>query len=222
MRYLLGTSFFSNTPFKRDMERLWIKNIDRSDIWPDRCVAIFEGGFLGIKHGGLETIELKGDLGHIGSHLNNSKPHHLTGWSASVCALAMLAYVNESDFIYRESDCLAFGPWVSRMYKDCEGAEFVFGPKMTSAPWMSCAQSLFLIKHHFLPAFVSVFLSLPPDRQMLGEDKFVYVENCYPHLTKRLTFGVDRQRPIPWDDEVFYAQQFTSEELAECRKRNLL
>jgi hypothetical protein len=93
---------------------------------------------------------------------------------------------------------------------------------MTAAPWMNCAQSLFMVKHHFIPAFVSVYLSLGPDRSHLGEDKFIHVERCYPKLTRKLSFGVDRMRPIPWDDEVFYFQQPTPNELDEAYRRKLI
>jgi hypothetical protein len=87
---------------------------------------------------------------------------------------------------------------------------------------MNCAQALFLVRHHFLPAFVSTYLSLPADRNMLGEDKFVHVERCYPHLSKRLSFGVDRMRPMPLGDEVWYAQQFSPQEIATLKQKNLI
>lgn len=220
MRFLLGTSFFhdSNNPQKVEMMSLWHRNIPRE---ASNVVALYEGSTIPMVSP-AQAVRLTGDLGHIGAHLNGSKPHHLTGWSASVCALAMLAYINEADFIYKESDCLAFGPWVQQLYQDAEGVEFVFGPKMTSAPWMTCAQSLFLVKHHFIPAFVSVFLSLPPDRAMLGEDKFCHLEGVYPHLTRRMSFGVDRMRPIPWDAPVFYFQQPTQLDLDEAKRRKLI
>jgi hypothetical protein len=223
MRYLIGTSFFLNTDFKLKVHDFWYKNIRPKVKKREEILAIYEGGFFPDRYVNPDgEVLLNGDLGHIGAHLNGSKPFHLTGWSASVCALAMLAYIDESDFIYVESDCFPFGPWIDRLYKDAEGAEFVFGPKMTSAPWMSCAQSLFLVKHSFIPAFVSVYLSLPADRDMLGEDKFVHIEARYPQLTKRLSFGVDRMRPIPWNDEVFYFQQPTQQELDEAIRRGLL
>lgn len=220
MKILLGTSFFhdSNNPKKVEMMSLWHRNVPKEAT---SVVALYEGSTIPMM-ARAETVRLTGDLGHIGGHLNGSKPHHLTGWSASICALAMLAYMDECDFIFKESDCLAFGPWVQRMYRDCEGAEFVFGPKMTSAPWMSCAQSLFLVKHHFIPAFVSTYLSLPADRDMLGEDKFCHVERCYPHLTKRLSFGVDRMRPLPFNDEVWYGQQFSPQEIETLKQKGLI
>lgn len=224
MRFLLGTSVFDGgKPERQAVTRLWVENIARMDVKPSRVVVIGEGGakipsFLG------DAVRLTGDLGHIHAHLDNGpKSHHaFTGWSASVLALAMLAYIDESDFIYRESDCLAFGPWVARMYRDCGNAGWVFGPKMTSAPWMACAQSLFLVKHGTIPHFVEQFLKRGDERERnrIGETRFVDMEKAIP--AARLSFGVDRMRPIPWDDEVWYFQQPTPAELEEAKRRNLI
>jgi hypothetical protein len=57
---------------------------------------------------------------------------------------------------------------------------------------------------------------------MLPEDKFVKLEEQSPDIYGRLSFGVDRQRPIPWDDEAWYAQQWTQEELDEARRRGVI
>ena len=38
----------------------------------------------------------------------------------------------------------------------------------------------------------------------------------------RLSFGGDRMRPLPWDTEVWYAQQWTQNELDEAKSRGLL
>lgn len=220
MNFMLGTSFFFKPNNGHEMCELWHKNIPKSAA---KVVTIYEGGCEPpIIHPNVEVVRLAGDLGHIGAHMNGSKDYHLTGWSASVCALAMLAHTGGYDLIFKESDALAFGPWDEQIYKDGHEAGLVFGPKMNSAPWMACAQSIFLIKHYFIPAFVSVYLSLPPDREMLGEDKFCFVENRYPHLCKRMSFGVDRCRPIPWDSSVFYFQQPSKDEINEAKRRGLI
>lgn len=224
MKILLGTSFFDGgKPERQDMARLWVENIAWMDVKPAKVVAIGEGGARVPSLWG-DVVRLTGDLGHIHQHLDGGpKSHHaFTGWSASVMALALLAYIDEADFIYRESDCLAFGPWVTRMYRDCGDAGWVFGPKMNRAPWMACQQSLFLVKHAMIPRFVSQFLLHGPenDRLRIGETRFVAMEGVMP--AARLSFGVDRMRPIPWDDEVWYAQQWSAEELAEAKRRGLI
>ena len=138
---------------------------------------------------------------------------------------AMLAYTDESDFIYVEEDCLAFGPWVDRLYEDMGEAVMAFGLKHQSPPWMPCSQSLFIVRHSFIPTFVSTYLRMGRDGDVrtLGEQKFVIMEQQYgPTLIRRMSFGVDRERPIPWGAEVFYFQQPTKAELEEAATLGLI
>jgi hypothetical protein len=227
MRFLLGTSVFHGGKADRvEMTRLWVRNIARMDVLPIRTVVIGEGDarLPNLSWEGIETVRLPGDLGHIHHHLDGGpKCHHaFTGWSASVLALAMMAYISEADFIYRESDCLAFGPWVARIYSDCGDKGWVFGPKMNSAPWMACCQSLFLVRHRTIPWFVQRFLSMGAEdnRDRVGEIRFVRMAQEVP--AGKLSFGVDRMRPIPWTDPVFYFQQYTPAEIEEARTRGLI
>lgn len=229
MKFLLGTSVFDGgKPERQAMTRLWLDNLATMDVQPARVVVIAEGGAkVPNVAWGVDVVRLTGDLGHIHQHLDNGPKSHLafTGWSASVMALAMLAYIDEADFVYRESDCMAFGPWVTRIYRDLGDAEWVFGPKMKTAPFMACAQSLFLIRHRFIPAFVRLFLSEGPedDRGRIGETRFMNIARKMPREdTAFLSFGADRERPIPWDDEAFYFQQPTAAELEEAKRRNLI
>jgi hypothetical protein len=134
----------------------------------------------------------------------------------------MIAYNCGKDFIYKEADCLWFGPVPERMYQDLGDKGMVFGAKMKTAPWMACAQSTFLIKHWFILDFLRGYLFLPSDKDMLPEDKFVKLEENAPDKYTRLSFGVDREKPMPWESEVWYAQQWTQEELDEAKKRGLL
>src|SRR5690606_28699715 len=140
-------------------------------------------------------INLAGNLGHVGDLIHGAKPHKICGWGASVCALAMIAYCAELDFIYKEQDCLAFGPCVSQMYQAMGDANMVFGRRMTTKPNMPCAQSLFLIRHKFIPNFVADYLSLgdESDKANTPEAKFVKIESLHPGKVRRLSFGYDRE-----------------------------
>jgi hypothetical protein len=171
-----------------------------------------------------DVVSLSGDLGHIGSHLNKSVGYEFTGWSASMCALAMLAYTDCADFIYKEEDCLAFGPWVERLYADLGDKDLVFGRRMTSPPWQLCSQALFLCRHKFIPTMVSEYIALGRDGELgnTGENKFCKIEQKYPKRVGRHSLMCDRERPIPWDDPVWYAQQWKDDELDEARRRNLI
>ena len=228
MRFIIGSGFTGRDEFSN----LWLKN---SEEWgnpvPSRIIIIgVDEKWFPNTRGNLEAVCLNGNLGHVGKLLNG-KDREFCGWSAAMLSLAMMAYADESDFIYKEEDCLAFGPWIRRMYVDIGKADLVFGKKMESEPWMECAQSLFLVRHKFIPEFVSEYLRLGSDKHLdengnadcLPERKFVKIEEKFGEKrVKRLSFGCDRERPIPYDDAVFYAQKLTDDELEELRKRKLI
>lgn len=234
MKFLIGSSFFERgaggVEFRREFARIWALQMAKTRPLPARVVIVNEGGsgpgfVAGQERGWFDQISLTGNLGHIGAHLNGSMNFEFTGWSASMLACAMLAYTDESDFIYVEEDCLCFGDWVNRIYADLGAGKMIFGRKHQSAPWMPCSQSLFLVKHDFIPTFVASYLAMGRDGVIgnLGEDKFVKLEEKFGgDIVKRFTFGYDRERPINWEDPVFYAQQWRPEELEEGRRRGMI
>jgi hypothetical protein len=59
------------------------------------------------------------------------------------------------------------------------------------------------------------------DRARIGETRFIRMEDTLGRAG-RLSFGVDRERPIPWDAPAFYFQQPTRAELEEAARRNLI
>ena len=229
MKITIGSSFYdkgkNGDEFRRAFAQLWYYNTMAAQPKPERVIVISEGGSKPFCAEGVDTVNLTGDLGHCEDLVYGRKPHAHSSWSISMCAAALLAYDNETDFLYKEEDCLAFGPWVEQMYKDMGDGVMVFGAKHTSPPWMACSQSLFLVAHRFIPTFVVCYLAAGNDRDRhnLGEKKFETLEAKFgKDKIKRLSFGVDRERPIPWDAPVFYAQQFTQAELDEAKRRGLI
>ena len=220
MGYTLGTGRYN---VSQEWQGIWDRNTASAMPTGNPWITI-EVNSRCDTYDEYNLLQLQGNPGHIGSLLNGSKPHDLCGWSSAVLALAMIAYCNETDFIYKEQDCLAFGPWIDQMYKDLGTKGMVFGRKMVNAPYMPCAQSLFLIRHHFIPEFVRRYLELGPERTEgnLPEHKFARLEELWPQHYARLSFGYDRERPINFDDPVWYAQKFTAAELEELRRRNLI
>lgn len=221
---IIGTGEYKQHEF---MRKLWDANTDtRRQGMPRYDVVRIAVGcqFAERIDAYGQNIMLKGNCGHVGDLLSHAKSHDLCGWSSAVLALAMIAYCNESDFIYKEQDCLAFGPWIEQMYSDMGDRGMVFGRPMQSEPWMPCAQSLFLIRHRFILEFVMRYLELGTDADVtnLPEHKFVKLEAAHPQHYARLSFGYDRERPINFDDKVFYAQKLSPSELNELKKRNLL
>lgn len=232
MNFLLGTSYYrggkGGAEFRAEVMGHWCHRVSKLDVAPQRVVVVCEGDSFPppeVEKHRFETLMLPGNLGHCGDLLNGSKKSEFSGWSASMILLAMAAYTSECDFIYQESDCLTFGPIVQWTYDDLGDACMVFGRKMTSPPWQPCAQSWFLVRHQFIPTFVSTYLRLGGDNNVrsLGERKFVDIENRFGNsLVRRLSFGTDRERPIDWDAPVHYFQQPTREEIDEAKTRGLL
>jgi len=221
---LIGTGEYRQHAF---MRKLWDDNTDtRRQGMPRYDVVRIAVGCDFADHIDAygTNILLGGNCGHVGDLLSGGKPHALCGWSSAVLALAMIAYCDESDFLYKEQDCLAFGPWIDQMYKDLGNKGMVFGRKMVGPPYMECSQSLFLIRHRFIPEFVRRYIELGPDGDPnnLPETKFAKMEAANPQHYARLSFGYDRERPINFDDKVWFAQKFTAQEIQELKKRGLI
>lgn len=227
MNYLLGTGAFRDDHAAFAMRARWETCVLRTfaSTPPEAIVTLAVGDAHPPEHYHLgQWLRLPGNLGHVGDLLNGSRPHKFCGWSAAVIQLAMTAYCAELDFMYLEEDCLAFGPWVQQTYADLGDGQFVFGRKMTSAPWMQCSQSLFLIRHAWIPTFVHAYLGMGKDGDPdnLPETKFARIEEMFPAECRRLSFGVDRERPLPYDAPVWFAQKLTPEEMTELVRRGLV
>jgi|694.fasta_scaffold03825_15 hypothetical protein len=217
MKYVIGTGYHWRSEWDEKMANIWIANTEKySPSWYCACTIHTMPQAIHTKQ-----IFCNHNLGHVGDLIKENRSG-LCGWSASVVTLALIAYNCGRDFIYKEADCLWFGDILGKMYQDCGDKGMVFGAKMDAAPWMACAQSTFLIKHWFILEFVRDYLALPDDKDMLPEDKFVKLEENAPDNYRRLSFGVDRMRPLPWDAEVWYAQQWSEEEIKEAQSRGLL
>lgn len=219
--YLIGTGYCENR-CGHDVSvvgfDMWWKNTMKYAS-PKRVVVTAAAG-QSIPEAPGDWIRLDGDLGHVHDLQAGRKDFHFCGWTISLCTLALIAYADECDFIYKEQDCFAFGPWVDQMKAEIGSAGIIFG----SARCMPAVQSLVYMKHEFLPEFVKFYLGTGDERKKEneGEQKFVQMERDLPGKCARYSFGVDRDRPITYDAPVFYAQQICGEELAELRKRGLL
>lgn len=226
-RYLIGSSYFDRRQHDRaEFLRIWIANTAK--VFPDaqRVLLIAEAGSqipfpLPVHY---QSVSLSGDLGHVTDLEAKRKTNEFAGWTGSMLALAMLAYCDECDFIYKESDCLAFGNILGQMYEDLSpDGDICFGHAQPTAPGMPSSQSLFIVRHRFLPEFVRTYMSLGGDGEVHGEWKFVHLMDKIGRKRARmLSFGVDRCRPLPWERPTWYCQQVYSEEVAEMKSRNLI
>lgn len=230
MRFLIGSSYFdggkNGAEFRRAFVPIWHANIAKASVQPTRIVVIAEAGSKRPgSYWGTDVVRLTGDCGNCDQLVKGLRPNEYSGWTASMTALAMIAYTDMADFVYFEEDNLAFGDWVGQLYRDMGDGDMAFGRKMTSPPWMPCSQALFIVRHRFIPQFVSTYLGFGGERdpRNLGEHKHVKVDQKFgPQRVRRLSFGVDRERPIPWDAPVWFAQQWSPAELEEAKRRNLI
>lgn len=218
--YVLGTGYHHRDIQDHEFSKLWWRRnyMDNDPQMPSLCVTtgpkkpLFPWDYIFIPGT---------NFGHVGDLLNGTRQGPLCGWSVCVLALAMNAFAMGRDLLFVEQDCLCFGPWIERVHQDIGDADIVFGPQMQSPPYMACAQALFLLRHHAIPRFIEAYLAMPEDAELLPESKFAKLDQ-HGIRVAHLSFGVDRERPIPWDAEVFYAQQMTPGELQEMEQRGLL
>lgn len=225
-RFLIGSSYFDKRQADRpEFLRLWIENTKKLFPNPTRVVIVAEAGSkipFPLPEG-YDAVNLTGDLGHVTMLESGEKPHVHGGWTAHMLSLAMLAYCDEADFIYKESDCLAWGDIEGQMYKDMGEGDIVFGHAHPGPPGMPSSQSLFLVRHSFIPDFVRSYIAYGPDAKNYGETKMCKLRDDFGgHRVKMLSFGADRVRPIEWHRPIQYLQQIYPEELAEMKTRNLI
>lgn len=221
-RYSIGSGYFCRTDAQRWFYKIWEDNTFKYAS-PESVFIVGGGGQLPDSptlKAKNSIISINGDIGHVGQLLSGEKPYEFSGWSITICILALCAYYNETDFIFKEQDTLCFGAWVDKMYDEIGERNVIFGKNKL----MGCAQSIFLVKHQFIPRFVSLYLNTggERDRNNLGEHKFMGLLNQFPNDFAQFSFGYDRDRPFDVTDSVFYVQKLTASELNELKSAGLV
>lgn len=226
-RYMIGSGYchkHGEGEWAEWFYRLWMPNTDLAE--PEYIVVLANNDSVPPEietQSSLREMSFCGNLGHVHDLLGKSdtpRPHAYCGWSGIMLTLALMAYNMECDYIFKEQDCLAFGPWVDRLYAELGDGGMIFG----KSSQMPVAQSLFLVKHRTIPSFVREYLLQLNDRlvESLPEAKFANMRLHHPDQIKQFSFGYDRDRPINYDDPVFYAQKWTPAELMEIERRGLI
>lgn len=227
-KFLIGTGFYSKPEILE-------QNIAFADLWylntlkyvPDaRMVCVSVGGTHPHFAPSLNIVRLHGNAGHIGQIMSFEKPYDYCGWTAAVMALCWMAYADESDFLWKEQDALCFGPWVESLYSELGNGKVIFGQVSSQA----AAQSVFLVKHEYIPEFCHLYLECGPDGKMdaaghwynIPEVKFDRIARANPDTWKRWSIFGDRDRPIRVDEPVFYAQQITQGEIAFLKEKGFV
>lgn len=231
-KIMLGAGYFEYSAAARWFSRLWAKNVERNPVVIDHVAIISVGGKPPMVARSLDfdertkltVIDMSGNLGHVHQLLPGKhpiqKPHDFGGWSAGVLALALLAYNDEADLVFQEQDCLTFGPVIETMYNELGDGGMIYGKNKL----MGAAQSLFLVRHHFIPIFVMKYLRCGPDRNVniLPEAKFQRLKEQFPGDVKQFSFPFDRDRPLDFGQPVWYGQKYTRAELLAMRALGLV
>jgi hypothetical protein len=230
--YLLGTGSFNGSPGLDWFAKIWLDNtVMFGDPLPAQIVVVSVGDskppYPAVTPDGLckiTTLDLPGNLGHVHQLLGKKPPfktYNHCGAVGTFMALAMIAYCAECDFVYKEQDCLAFGPWVNQLYH-CMTPEG--GMAFGRGKMLGSAQSLFVVRHGFIPTFVDYLINSGSERQLqnLPEYKFNRLIEKMPVKVKWLNFGYDRDRPFDSRDMIWYAQKFTPDELRKIAAEGLV
>lgn len=203
---------------------LWYENLRKYLNPLPEILVMANGGCVPPVNTGIRKVFLSHPGGHVGELLNGTRPYRHCGWSTIMLSMAMIAYAEHKNYIYAESDMLAFGPWFEQMIEDLGDGNAVIGQPLQGPVYMPCSNSLFMVRHSFIPEFVSRYLALPDENvpEWIPEIKMFRMMEADPKSFRTLSFGYDRQRPIRFEDRVFYAQKFTAEEMSELKQRGLL
>lgn len=226
MSFLIGSGYFNNhcqvIP-AQEMAVAWLACIRKyANPQPARIVIVTAGGCAPKLDGGVDIIKCTGDVGNL-SHKNAGLNNHFyAGWAPPMFITAMLAYNECMDFIFQEQDCLAFGPYIQRLYADMGDAGAAIGQGL-GGMGQPASQSLFIVRHAYICPFLRDYIGMGPDdnEQNQGEKKFGRMRDNKPGEIKTTTFNVDRDRPIPWDNPVFGFQQPSRAEFEEAKWRFL-
>lgn len=237
MNYIIVTGYYADhdDTYRHNLFKTWWENTQRftADDPPQDIYVVNSAGHYPDEKLG-KWVELPGNLGHVCDCMAKGKwpfRHELCGWTMSTLVAALWGYMADVDMvIYKEQDCLAFGPWVRKIKEVMsDDVRFTTGRLANCEPFLA-EQSLFAMRREFMIGFVRRYLDKKrPDWDLVPEMKFEQIINDLgPRYFQWLPFGYGRQRPVNWDDEVFYIQQAIAgrtilpTEFAEMKKRGLV
>jgi hypothetical protein len=144
-------------------------------------------------------------------------------WAASLLCGAAYAYANDMDMLFIEQDCLVFGlekaiAWARELGSCvCYG----FGKNCSwRAGWAE--NCLTYVSNDLLGRFIPCMHRIKdiPDAHPYLEEQFhTVLQNEFEDDVHYWPFGCGRLRPIPWDQEIFYAQHLTDAELDQFMQK---
>lgn len=221
MSYVISSGYIGADLAHNQFFDIWVRNLcNNPDVNPSKIFVICSKDQSPKSCPDfVQLIKVSGNLGHICREA--SQRHQMEGWATDMMIGALLAYDDESDFLFIEQDCLPFGPFVTQLQKECGDVGIIFG----SNSWMPSAQSLFYVRHSFIPQFVCDYLYHKiKDAKAGGEYIFSELEKKHgAGMCKRMSFGFDRDRPPGGfesmkKEDVWYIQQIQIAEVVKLKE----
>ena len=224
---IVSTGWFAKKPLEENRlvkqancsPRLFERNY-LIDVWRPYILRFIKpkGFLIYLCDCGVYPTEQPKDCEFILSRRSISQNKH-NDHATSMLIGAYYAFLNECDFVYIEQDCLVYGLdkalEFARDYQICFGG----GDYAYSDGWAE--NSFVYVKYEFIPEFIDrqnkILFHAFPNKYNTKIPEATFLE-LYPEV-KLWPFGVGRTRPIPWESEVFYAQQLSDTELTKFLER---
>jgi len=208
--YIIASGYYAN---KEDKDKVdffdtwWDNTMKYTKTDPNNIFIINSNGYYPNPKKG-KWIDMCGNLGHITE--NYKIP--FDGYQMSVMIAALIAHASNKDLIFKDQDCLVYGDWVSQLYADAKSQnKLALLGQLKSDPVMGIENCLMFIKKEFLLEFVFALQYVTKQqlvRPLLPELKMRFMKEKM--LSKHIgfmSFGYGRDRPINYNDKVFYVQQ---------------
>jgi hypothetical protein len=189
----------------------WLNCVDRF-LSPEKIIMIDSASPVPANTlGKIEVVNMKQNF----LHAKNCRTK-LCGWSRAFLIGAFYAMMNDSDYVYLEQDVLFWGDIVGRAFEHLGDSSYSHGL------WnhkYKVEQSFVVIKKEYIHTFINAYLSInKSDRRIRPELKFHKISENTNTMFKELPFGYGRSRPINFEEEFFYAQHLSTQELEEIRR----
>jgi hypothetical protein len=187
---------------------------------------------------GIEFLSLNQNAGHS---TNLKKGEKYCGWSASVLLSMHYALHCDCDyFVYIEQDCLLYGDGVIEKqieHMNSNGLDLLYGSGDNT--FQPVQVSFFVVKKSYIEKLISKYFSINSDDSELSPEfklNMVYKRVAYfiPEIILKnkvvnyvlskiknrhsMTIGYGRERPIDFNDDYFYFQQGSAEEINDYLK----
>ena len=219
MTYIIGTGYYDDGKASSAFFETWMRNTTKyAPCTPDDIVIVNAASIPLTDFGGT-WLNMRHNYGHV---KNMDKDEKYGGWWLGFMMGAMVAYHHHADFIYKEQDCLAFGPWVKRLYDEAQQKRAGVLVGRFDHKY-KVEQSLVFVRRKAIPGLIQQYLAInASDVCPRPELKFSMIMDKWPKEMTYMDMGCGRNRPIPYKAKCFYAQKLSRVEMDCLRAQGLL